>query len=221
MTYDVAQPILKVYGKSTLTIDGKEIDIKSGEFWMDRQIYDYHLTKTGDLPLYVGTWIHLRLSGLNGDDDNQYSFALVNIWSNTYPVDTDDHYIWQSGTESGYSPILAEGNVFYPIPDKIEKYYQMNNGGKYLDSGDFAINILNTSNPSESPHWTSPTTGNTYTTAWKIDIKVDYSFTVYMFAMVDQCEFGNTIWEGATLIYSDPEQTELIGYGWAEQMGYN
>eukprot|EP01084_Bolivina_argentea_P071559 130058_1 len=221
-TYQVTQPILQVYNnkaqQSSITIDGKRIAIKSGEFWHDRQIYDYTLAKSSSEPLYVGTWMTLRLNqGINSD---VYVYSLLHLWSNIWPVPVEDHMVWQSGTETGYPPISIQGNVLYPEPEKFDKYYSMNNGGKFLGEGDLTINILNTDNPDESPHWTSSETGITYSTAWKVDITVDYSFTVYVFAMLDKCEFTG-IWECAAMIYADSERKNLISYGWVEQMGFN
>ena len=217
-TYEIAQPRLIISNtnenQSSMTINGKEIKIKSGQIWMDRQICNYAATPKGR-ELYCGNWMTLLL-------DDGFSIVLASIWREKPGEKGVKPLVWQSGTDLGRPPILSEGNVYYPLPDSIKKYYQRNNGGKFLTENNFTVNILNAKEPDQSPHWKSGLSGNTYCTAWKVDINLDgnYERSLYVYALVDKCENGN-FWEGATLIYADKQKTKLIGNGWSEQMGYN
>ena len=150
---------------------------------------------------------------------NYIAIALASIWSKAAVT---EYPVWQSGTKLGRPPYLAEGNVYYPLPKTRREYYKMKGGGKFLTSGDFDINILDTKNPDNSPHFTTKG-GVTFGTAWAIDINNVWGIprTFYLFAFVDGCENGPNGWEGAVYIYTDKGRKHLCGTGWVEQEGYN
>ena len=111
----------------------------------------------------------------------------------------------------------------------------MENGGLYLRYGahpgppDFDVNVLKPWQGAASPHWKSPTSKQTYATAWQVKFSKRLSDVmprkIYLVALVDPCEnllpdTSNAFWEGAALVYKDPELRHPIGHAFVEQMGF-
>ena len=92
-------------------------------------------------------------------------------------------------------------------------------GVNVLEKEEFNLNILNSNDPDNSPHWKSSTNkeGNTYCTAWNLKLK---DKLYQMDCLVPSCEvFLDTyFFEGVAIISDDGSQ---VGYAFVEQMGYN
>jgi hypothetical protein len=216
-TYEIPQPQLTITGGS-LTVGGKTVTIVAGNLWHDRQTYTYppgRAPAPGG-PLYRGCWIPLQF-------DNGVSAALSAGWS-----DRPKGSQWISGREAGFPPNGGTGNLFFP--EGWDRY----NGGALvqtaIDDWDYDINIFDPNDVDESPHWTSPVTGRTYCTRWKISFserlgKWGLPREIYLAAVVDGCEFvakdESPFSEGAVLMFADAACSLRIGYGFVEQMGYN
>ena len=94
-------------------------------------------------------------------------------------------------------------------------------GVSVLDQDEFNVNIFNPSNPSLSPHWKSPVSGQTYCTKWQLQIG-DKQYV--MTSLVPESEAtGGTgyFYEGIAPI-TDPKDHsgQPVGYAMVEQMGY-
>jgi hypothetical protein len=213
-SYEVAQPRLVVTGGS-LSVGGETVEIVGGNLWNDRQVYNYApgLAPKPGSPLYCGCWMPLFF-------DNGLSMAISAGWSPQPPGEQ-----WLSGRDLGFPPVSGTGNVYFA--DGANRY----NGGALLQTAiedwDYDINIFDPAEGANSPHFTGPS-GITYATAWKVSfgsqlVAWGAPETAWLVAMVPGCEFSTAnppIWEGAVQIYSDPECRNRIGYGFAEQMGY-
>lgn len=129
-----------------------------------------------------------------------------------------------------------------PLPGRLREPVPQPGTDRYTDGAfllgsntdpatdwDFDVNILNPQDPQSSPHWQSPA-GMTYGLAWSVRFSSRLAQwgipgEVYLRAIVEPCEnqlAGSLpFWEGAVHVYADSGCTQLIGYGFAEQMGYN
>ena len=94
-------------------------------------------------------------------------------------------------------------------------------GVSVLDQDQFDLNIFNPSNPSDSPHWKSPVSNQTYCTKWQMELeRKQYVMT----SLVPESEVtgGNEyFFEGAAAISdtNDPSG-QPVGYAVVEQMGF-
>ena len=239
-TYEVAQPRLTI-GAGSLDIGQRKIRLVGGSLWHDRQAYTTSPYGGGLLPsattqpaelaklvsdkvatLYRGMWIAIKL-------DSGISMLVSPQWA---PV-ADKGQQWISGSAVGRPPVGGYGNLFLPLGAGTERY----NGGALLYGtpvagapADFDVNIFESQNPQSSPHWQSGQHGNVYATKWSVTFadalaRWGVPKEVYLVALVDGCEntlAGSTpFWEGAVRVYADRACTQRIGYGFAEQMGYN
>ena len=88
-----------------------------------------------------------------------------------------------------------------------------------LDSTEFDLNILQPETPSQSPHWTSPTSGHTYCTAWNLRIK-ETIYTIKALVPESEVTLGTSdFFEGAAIM-TDENGIE-VGKVFVEEMGYN
>jgi predicted secreted hydrolase len=240
-TYEAGQPRLTVTGGS-LSIAGQPVPIVDGCLWHDKQVYNLSpyapksetgadtapstpdaLIQAGAAKassLYCGMWIALKF-------DTGQSMLVSPQWS---PRPKGQQ--WLSGRAVGQPPAGGYGNLF--LAAGADRY----NGGALLlalgpdgsdDGWDYDVNLFDPGDPANSPHWTGPS-GNTYATKWSIaftDRLAQWGVPpmVYIDAVTQGCENSlagsNPFWEGAVRIYSDEACTNQIGWGFAEQMGYN
>lgn len=244
-TYEFAQPALLING-GTLTVGGKAHRLVRGSLWLDRQVLSNPRPEAeasrrqpatpptrGDLlgmlgslaatssgsglkPLYVGTWMGIVL-------DEGTSLMLASFWQEHADQ-------WVTGTRVGKPPVDWLGNIY------LRPQGAMPNGGMYLRQGmhtgepDFDINILRPRDGGASPHWRSPGSNRTYATGWQVRFSKRLARVVprklFIVALVDPCEnllpdADNAFWEGAAVVYSDPELTHRIGHAFVEQMGFD
>ncbi len=246
-SYECAQPQLKITDGS-LQLGKETFTLIDGNLWMDRQMITQDMAKVqpsiksneelqaelGKMSLttkalYRGNWIGLTLN-------NSISLALAVFWNEHSPQ-------WIVGTKVGRPAKNGFGNIFLASG---EFPYTAHNGGVYLQpklkvdqpesEWDFDINILNPSDPSNSPHWKSAFSGHTYATALEIDFspraqQYGLPSSLYLYAIVDICE--NTLplnsdcfFEGAAKVFDKKlrdgqENEEPVGYAFIEEMGYN
>lgn len=248
-SYECALPVLEVQAGGRLSVNGKEHTIRSGTLWMDRQMLSgtvggsnaplsekSHLLswlvnnshQVGKAPLYTGNWMGLTLY-------NGLSLVLTEFWQ-------PHAQQWISGTMIGRSSSNPQsggfGNIYFP-----SAYTAVNgNGGRFLRARytlgqpdtewDYDINLLKPENGGiNSPHWTSPQTGNTYATAWQIDfspaLKIEgLPERVYLYVLSENTEIVMTsasgYFEGAAFIYTHADGSgDPVGQAFVEQMGYN
>lgn len=238
-SYEFAQPRLRITGGS-LTVGGSQRAIASGMLWLDRQVLTYPQkaaarASTGDAlkdgiasvgsrsSLYRGDWM-----GITFDDG--LTMVCSCFWQEPQPPLLQ----WQTGTLLGRPPLATYGNLYFR-----DEGDRMTNGGAFAhgyDEGDpdpndydFDVNILTPDAPQTSPHWTSPTSGQTYANAWWIRIgprlqRHGVPPNLYLQAVVPGCENlvpGSAFWEGAANVYADEAMTQRIGHAFVEQMGFN
>jgi len=234
-SYECAQPILRIAG-GTLSIDDRRHRVTGGTLWLDRQLIARPanapkprgalraaLRGEADSPkqLYVGDWIGITL-------DDGRSLAVAEFWQPSSPQ-------WVTGTGVGKPPRHGFANLYFPHDPNGPQ----GNGGLALrarttatcEDWDFDLNILHPSKREESPHWTSPETGRTYATAWRIDFgpraqSAGLPPVLYLRAISDNCEIvpagpDSAFFEGAALVYADREYRRRLGQAFVEQMGFN
>jgi hypothetical protein len=90
---------------------------------------------------------------------------------------------------------------------------------------------LDPADPAVSPHWKSPASRKTYATAWRIDFapraqRAGLPAILYLRALSDNCEIipstaDAAFFEGAALVYADPDFRRRLGQAFVEQMGFN
>jgi hypothetical protein len=227
-TYEIAQPRLLITG-GTLTIGGATVQLIRGSLWHDRQTYTSPPpaggapppgTKPAPKPLYLGNWMVLLFAdGLTAD---------VNV---NWPKASVPGTQWMMGRALDQPPVGGTGNLYFA--DGADRY----NGGAFLqgigdteEDFDYDVNIFDPADPNQSPHWSSPVTGNVYCNKWQIAFsprlaRWNVPPIVYLAALVPGCEYappgGAAFWEGAVHLFSDRACTNRIGEGFVEQMGYN
>jgi hypothetical protein len=235
-SYECAQPVLHIE-RGGITIDGRPHAITGGTLWLDRQMIakaasdggsttSVSAALRGQTPapreLYLGDWIAVTL-------DDGLSLALALFWQPSDPQ-------WITGTAVGRPPKQGFGNLYLPVRGDAPQ----GNGGLALtprtamsgdDDWDFDLNLLDPETPGTSPHWTSPASGKTYATAWRIDFspraqRHGVPPVVYLHTVSDNCEIipatpSGAFFEGAALACADREGRRRIGQAFVEQMGFN
>lgn len=204
-SFEFAMPSLAIEDGSVISIKGITTKLCSGNIWLDRQTIGGNISLLSKNPLYVGNWLALTMN-----DKTVYN--IVFFW----PKKPDQ---WIVGTKLDH-PINPKHKfgVEYPfLPEWDGQGHPAAEGVNVLKESDIDLNILNPDNPSQSPHWKSPHSGQTYCTAWKLKIK---NSTYTMKALIPQSEVyaGTYFFEGAGSIYD--EEVE-VGHVFIEQMGYN
>lgn len=242
-SYEFAQPRLRIVSGS-LTVGGSQRTIAGGMLWLDRQVLTYPPKQrtapaaTGDAlkdaiaassssPLYRGDWIGLAFD--SGPADG-LTMVLSTFWQEPSPPLLQ----WQTGTLLGLPPLTTYGNIYFKDDGD-----RMPNGGAFLhgyqkgdpdpNDFDFDLNILTPDAAGTSPHWTSPTSGQTYCNAWLLRLgprvqQYGVPANLYLKAVVPNSENllpGNAFWEGAANVYADEAMTECIGHAFVEQMGFD
>ena len=154
--------------------------------------------------LYTGNWL-----GVVMDDKTVY--VLVFYWPKK-----QHQWIVRSELHPPVNPTSKMGLEYPPLPNwDLQSPVQ---GVNVLDSSEFDLNILVPLDPSESPHWTSPTSQQTYCSAWRLKIR---NQVYHMTALVPGSEVklpGTAFFEGAATICDD--SGHQIGHAFVEQMGY-
>lgn len=216
-SYEFAMPSLTIEEGSTITLDGVTTELGGGNLWLDRQSLSRSssssdvkaslVASAGRLSsqLYTGNWL-----GVVMEDKSVY--VLVFYWPQK-----QDQWIVGSELQPPVNPTGKMG-LEYPPLSNWDKQSPVQ-GVNLLNSSDFDLNILHPQpDPSKSPHWTSPTTGQTYCSAWRLNIR-DQVYT--MTALVPGSEVklaDSAFFEGAAII-SDSSGRE-VGHAFVEQMGY-
>jgi hypothetical protein len=240
-SYECAQPVLRIAG-GKLAIDGAERRIAGGTLWFDRQMMAKAEPGSAAAPsnppprggwlaalrgqgpsqtFYLGDWVGITL-------DDGRSLALAEFWNPSSPQ-------WLTGTAVGQPPLHGFGNLYFPLDSTTPQ----GNGGLALkprtamtgDDWDFDLNILDPGAGRDSPHWTSPASGKTYTTAWRLDFApraqgAGLPASLYLRTISDNCEIITTtpdqaFFEGAAFVYADPDFRRRLGQAFVEQMGFN
>ncbi len=234
-SYECAQPVLHIE-RGGITIDDHAHAITRGTLWLDRQMIakaasdgvsstSVSAALRGQAPapreLYLGDWIAVTL-------DDGLSLALALFWQPSTPQ-------WITGTAVGRPPKEGFGNLYLPVRGDQPQ----GNGGLALtprtamsgDDWDFDLNLLDPDTPDISPHWTSPASGKTYATAWRIDFSPRAQHhgvppVIYLHAVSDNCEIipatpSGAFFEGAALASADRDGRRRIGQAFVEQMGFN
>ena len=203
-TMQFAMPAMSIEEDSTITMNGETTQIAQGNIWLERQsVKMFNVLR----PLYLGNWLAITMN-------DRTSYTISFYWPKREEKGTQ----WIVGTEVGYPPsdqtaleysYLQEWDGSAPVQ-----------GVNVMKNEDFDLNILNPSDPENSPHWKSSTNeeGNTYCTAWNLKLKGQ----IYkMVAVVPEAEvwLDTYFFEGVATLCDDSNQ--VVGYAFVEQMGYN
>ncbi len=197
-------PALSVQSGSTVTIKGQKTELTEGTFWYGRQCLMFMNPLD---PVYLGTWFAVMMN-------DGSSYTLTFYW----PTREEKGTQWIVGTDVGYPPV-DQTAVEYPVI-KNHRGTSPIQGAKILDNIEYNCNILNPSDPKNSPHWpdNEPAEGNTYCTAWKLTIKGE-KYTVKALVPQAQVNLMTNMYEGATNMYNSKDH--LVGHAFVEQMGFN
>ena len=213
-SYEFAMPSLTIT-EGTITMDGETTELGGGNLWLDRQTLApvsppnteaSLLAHTGRLSsqLYIGNWLGVVMN-------DHVVYVLIFFWPKHQPQ-------WIVGSELQHPvyPTRKVGLKYLPLPNW--DHASPVQGVHVLDDGEFDLNILLPDDPSKSPHWTSPTSHQTYCSAWRLRI----GSQVYgMQALVPGSEVNmvvNFFFEGAATICYD--MSHEVGHAFVEQMGY-
>lgn len=229
-SYEFAMPSLNILG-GIITLDGVKTELGGGNLWLDRQgiseksrnqqsSHTESISRTSQLlseqqveavlathaasQLYIGNWL-----GVVMDDKTVY--VLVFYWPKK-------QHQWIVGSELD-PPVNPTSKIGLEYPSLSNWDLQSPvQGVNVLDSSEFDLNIKNPLDPSDSPHWTSPTNQQTYCSAWKLRIR---NQVYIMTALVPGSEVnlaGTAFFEGAATISDD--SGHQMGCAFVEQMGY-
>ena len=224
-SYEYALPCLNITS-GRITLNGVNYQLVDGNLWLDRQTYAPTSGSTSrklnskHIPLrhqpvegqqlYTGNWLAIVMN-------DKTVYVLVFFWN-----PKKDQWIVGDKLNPAIPPHFKTGLKFpYSSQWMDWKGIPPMNGVSVLEQTEFDLNIFDPSNPSQSPHWTSPNTGHTYCTKWQMQIG-DKQYV--MTALVPESEVTvgpQSFFEGAAIIsdYNDPSGQPL-GYAMVEQMGY-
>uniref|UniRef100_A0A7S0Q589 Uncharacterized protein n=1 Tax=Coccolithus braarudii TaxID=221442 RepID=A0A7S0Q589_9EUKA len=243
-TWEFAQPELSV-SQGMLRIGDEELQIAGGSIWNDMQT---KFTTPGEadpgLP-DVYQWVVLSFtSGVAVQLSSWYDVYPQEQWISGDQVGrtarTGTGTLWRKQTEFGWAyenggfPLVPHhtcnhtsgepnSTSFCPYPPEVD--------------WDFSVNILNTSHPSSSPHWTSPTTHATYATALtasfgeRVYKELGYR-QIFFYSVAENTEMTGKAegvaksleHVGAVRVFDRPREDPaavLIGMGVLEQYGYS
>jgi len=239
-SYEYCFPWHTVLG-GNINMSGSQTSIKEGWIWLDRQVITYKQGEgpLGDLDklllmknpkvlsslhnvrsritekkekkdytLYTGNWIACVLP------DTGASFYVAVGW----PTVDQKGQQWKVGKDLNIEENWRIGAIWGP-PDSLPQ-------GEALDNK-FRLNIKNSDDPDNSPHWKSDISGNTYCNAWKLTFDKKHkglpSKTLYFEYFRPDCEtvpaVGSAFMECAARVYDS--NMKQVGWGWVEQMGQN
>ena len=223
-SYEFSMPRLSIMEGSSLTIPASgEVALGGGNIWLDRQtlgpqglkspsrLSRFALTQNPSPKpeLYTGTWMAIVMK-------DGTAYMLVFFWKQK-----DKQWIVGSAVSSPPSrtiglkyPPLADWNGTAPVQ-----------GVHVLDEKDFDLNILNPEDPSNSPHWTSHATSQTYCSAWVLSLEQK---RYYINVLVQGSEInttpkkpGTAYFEGAATIREKSGCImKEVGHCFVEQMGF-
>ena len=227
-TYEYALPSLNIMNESYIVLNDVKYNLVDGNLWLDREMIKYtpvlgstsqklnsklfplhHQSATGK-ELYVGDWFAIVMN-------NKTVYEMLVFW----PPKKNQ---WIVGDKLiPPIPPLQKYGVKYPYSSDWMNWKGMPamQGVIALDQSEFNVNIFDPSNPSLSPHWKSPVSGQTYCTKWQLQIG-DKQYV--MTSLVPESETtGGTgyFYEGIATI-TDPKDRsgQPLGYAMVEEMGY-
>ncbi len=224
-SYEFAMPFLAIM-EGSIQLDGVTTQLGGGNLWLDRQtttistIGDQQslsqeqmmaiaLTTRVGSPLYIGDWLAIVMN-----DGTVYQVTFF------WPKAEKPGQQWKVGSEL-VPPVnpTHKSALEFPTMSTWDQKSPVQ-GIKVLGQLKFDLNILNPKDPSQSPHWKSPSTGHTYCTAWHLEIR-DKVYKMEAFIPRSEALFpGNTgFFEGAATL-SD-ENDKIVGHAFIEQMGFN
>ena len=197
-SYEFAMPSLTIEG-GTITMDGMTTELGGGNLWLDRQSF-YPPSLPSDMEaslvahagrlsnqMYVRNWLGVVMN-------DQTVYVLVFYW----PTKQQDQWIVGSELHPPVYPTSKMGLEYPPLSNW--DYQSPVQGVNVLDSSEFNLNILDPQDPSNSPHWTSSTSHQTYCSAWRLRIR---SQVYNMTALVPGSEVklvSSAFFEGAATI---------------------
>lgn len=219
-SFEYAIPTLAIKS-GTITMKGVKTTLSGGNLWLDRQTIssgqgDAHVLSPRSLvsaaaakPLYTGNWLVVHMN-----DGTVYN--LVFFWPQQ-----KEQWIVGSELQPPVNPLGKIGLEYPPLPSSWGgQNCPPTNGVNILGQDDFDLNILNPSNPYDSPNWKSPKSDHTYSSAWKLKIK-DQTYKMTAWVPGSEVHLGTFFFEGAASIAKIDEDAEIEGYAFVELMGYN
>lgn len=150
------------------------------------------------------------------NDGTVYSFTF--FWS-------PQRIQWRVGTELNPPvPPVNQIGIEYPALKTWNGSTPVQ-GVNALEASEFNLNILKPNDPPASPHWQSSSSGNTYCTAWQLQIR-DKVYTMSVLVSDSEVTAGTSFFEGAATLYApfhtqDKMYEVEVGHAFVEQMGYN
>ena len=232
-SYEFSMPRLSIMEGSSLKIPASgEVTLGGGNIWLDRQtlglqgldpkspslflVAKSRLSRIArslnpSKELYTGTWMPIVMN-----DGTAYILAF--FWP-----PKDDQWIVGSALNPPVPPLGKLGLKYPPLADW--NTISPVQGIHVLDEKDFDLNILNPEDPSNSLHWTSPATKQTYCSAWVLSLEQK---RYYINVLVQGSEInttpkkpGTAYFEGAATIREKSGCIMLeVGHCFVEQMGF-
>lgn len=174
-SYEYALPCLNIMNGSYIKMNGEKYCLLDGNLWLNRQT---HAPDSGSvsqnlnskqLPLrhqpaagqqlYIGNWLTIVMN-------NKTVYVMAFFWP-----EKKDQWIVGSKLNPPHPPLAKTGLKFPYSSEWINwKDIPPMQGVFVLDPDEFDLNIFDPNNPSDSPHWKSPTTKQTYCSKWQLQI---------------------------------------------------
>lgn len=215
---EFAMPSLVIEEGSSITMKGETVSLSKGRLWLDRQTLrksrffgkDFSASQPDqsepdNKSLYIGNWLAVTI------DQTQYMIAF--FWDQQTPQ-------WKVGRklDPPVNPNCTIGLEYLPLTawDGKSPFQGIN----VLKSDEFDLNILNPDDPDNSPHWVSPTSHNTYCSAWQLRIREKVYIVRVLIPSSEITLYNESFFEGAATVHEESSGEE-VGNAFVEQMGYN
>ena len=227
-TYEMAFPSLNIMNESYIVLNDTKYNLVDGNIWLDRQtaldapalestsqklnskLFPLRRQSKAGKQLYVGDWFAIVMN-------NKTVYELAFFW----PPKKNQ---WIVGDKLiPPIPALDKYGMKYPYNSDWMNWKGMPaiQGVSVLEQYEFNVNIFNPSNPSLSPHWKSPISGQTYCTKWQLQLG-DKQYVMTSLVPGSEVTGGNEYFYEGIATITDPKDPsgQPLGYVMAEEMGY-
>ena len=174
-SYEYALPCLNIMNGSYIKMNGEKYYLLDGNLWLNRQT---HAPDSGSVSQNLNSkQLPLRHQPAAGQQlytgnclaivmNNKTVYVMAFFWP-----EKKDQWIVGSKLNPPHPPLAKTGLKFLYSSEWINwKDIPPMQGVFVLDPDEFDLNIFDPNNPSDSPHWKSPTTKQTYCSKWQLQI---------------------------------------------------
>ena len=227
-TYEFALPSLNIMNESYIVLNDTKYNLVDGNIWLDRQMvldapilgstsqklnskmFPLRRHSGIDEQLYRGDWLAIVMN-------NKTVYEVVFLW----PRKKNQWIVGDKLTPP--IPPHHKYCVKYPYDSDWVNWKGMPaiQGVYVLEQDEFNLNIFNPNNPSLSPHWKSPVSGQTYCTKWQLQLG-DKQYIMTSLVPEAESTSSTEYFHESIAPITDPKDHsgEPVGYAFVEQMGF-